>query len=226
VAPGPDSGAARITRVVVRPIGTPLPLGFLGLLVATVGFSALQLGWLPPDQGRVVALGVLAFTVPTQLLASAYGFLARDPVAGTGMGVLAGTWGAAALITLTSPPGALSAGLGTVFLGAAVAMLVPTVAAGGKLVPAAVMGTTVVRFALTGIAQISGSSGWLLAAGVVGLVLAALAFYAALALELEDVRHRTVLPLLRRGAGSDVMTGSVEDELRDVVHEPGVRKTL
>jgi succinate-acetate transporter protein len=222
--PSPDG--SQIARIVVRPIGTPLPLGFLGLLVATVGFSALQLGWLPPEEGTAVCLAVLAFTVPVQLISSVYGFLARDPVAGTGMGVLAGTWGAAALVTYTSPPGATSAGLGTVFLAAAVAMLVPTAAAGGKLAAAGVMGMTSVRFAVTGFAEISGSPTWLTAAGVVGLVLAGAAFYAALGFELEDAKHRTVLPVLRRGAGRDVMTGDVREELRDVVHEAGVRKQL
>ncbi|WP_336923498.1 hypothetical protein [Aquipuribacter sp. SD81] len=80
------------TRIVLRPIGTPLPLGFLGLFVATTAFAVLQLDWLPEDQGRLVALGALLFTVPLQALASVFGFLARDPVAGTGMAVLSGTW--------------------------------------------------------------------------------------------------------------------------------------
>ncbi len=215
-----------VARIMVRPIGTPLPLGFLGLLVATTGFSALQLGWLAPEQGRVVALGVLAFTVPVQLIASTYGFLARDPVAGTGMGVLAGTWAAAGLATSTSPPGSSSAGLGVLFVAAALAMLVPTAAAGEKLAAAGVMGLSACRFALTGIAEITGDPTWYTVAGVTGLVLAAAALYAALGFELEDAQHRTVLPVLRRGAGSDVMTGTVSDELRAVTHEPGVRKQL
>lgn len=215
-----------VARIVVRPIGTPLPLGFLGLLVATVTFSALQLHWLPPEQGRVVALGVLAFTVPVQLLASVYGFLARDPVAGTGMGVLAGTWGAAGLVTYTSPPGTASAGLGALFLAAALAMLVPTAAAGAKLAAGVVMGLSALRFALTGVAEVTGDPTWFTVAGITGLVLAAAALYAALGFELEDANHRTVLPVLRRGAGSDVMTGSVDEELRDISHEAGVRKQL
>ncbi|MDD9207932.1 hypothetical protein PU560_15860 [Georgenia sp. 10Sc9-8] len=215
-----------VTRIVVRPIGTPLPLGLLGLVVATVGFSALQLGWLPPDQGSVVAIGVLALTVPAQLVSALYGFMARDPVAGTGMGVLAGTWAAAGTITLASQPGASSPGLGVLFLAAAAAMLVPTVAGATKLAAAGVMGLTAVRFVVTGMAEITGAQGWISAAGVTGLVLAAAALYAALGFELEDAQHRTVLPLLRRGSGADVMTGSVEDELRAIPHEAGVRKRL
>ena len=48
-----DSGEAHVavSRIVLRPIGNPLPLGFLALAVATLSFSALQLGWLPPQQG-------------------------------------------------------------------------------------------------------------------------------------------------------------------------------
>ena len=214
-----------VARIVVRPIGTPLPLGFIALVVATTGFSALQLGWIPPEQGGAVALGVLALTVPLQFLASVYGFLARDPVAGTGMGVLAGTWGAA-LITLTGAPGASSPALGVLFLASAVSMLVPVSAATAKLAAAGVMGLTSVRFTLTGIAELTDASEWKTAAGVAGLVLAAVALYAALAFELEDAQHRTLLPVGRRGAGADALTGSVEDELANVSHEAGVRKQL
>lgn len=214
------------TRIVVRPIGTPLPLGFLGLFVATVGFSALQLGWLAPEQGRAVAIGVLALTVPVQLISAIYGFLARDPVAGTGMAALAGTWAAAGLVTATSPPGASSPGLGVLFLAAAAMMLVPAVAGLSKIVAAAVMALTSLRFALTGVAEITGGDMWATVAGGAGLVLAAAALYAALALELEDTHHRTVLPTGRRGTGADTMTGSAQDELSSVVHEAGVRKQL
>lgn len=52
------------TRVVLRPLATPLPLGFVGLVLATTVFSAVQLGWLPPDQGRVAAITAIAATVP------------------------------------------------------------------------------------------------------------------------------------------------------------------
>ncbi|WP_454084385.1 hypothetical protein [Georgenia sp. Marseille-Q6866] len=214
------------TRVVLRPIGTPLPLGFVGLFVATVGFSTLQLGWVAPEQGRNIAVGVLALTVPVQLLSAVYGFLARDPVAGTGMATLAGTWAAAGLVTATSPPGASSPGLGVLFLAAAAVMLVPAVAGMSKLVAAGVMGLTSLRFALTGVAEATGDSVWAAAAGGAGLVLAAAALYAALAFELEDTHHRTILPTGRRGAGADTMTGSARDEVGPVIHEAGVRKQL
>ncbi|WP_069386223.1 hypothetical protein [Cellulosimicrobium cellulans] len=217
------AGTADVARVVLRPVGTPLPLGFLGLVVATVAFASVQLGWVPATQGSLVALGVLAFTVPTQLVACVVGFLARDPVAGTGMGVLAGTWGAVALVTLTTPPGASSPGLGVLLLCAAAALLVPATAGLAKPVAAVVMALSVLRFALTGVAEISGSSTWLSVAGVTGLVLGAVALYAALAFELEDVRGHAVLPLFRRGAGA---SAGLPADLGHVTGEAGVRPQL
>ena len=83
---------------------------------------------------------------------------------------------------------------------AALAMAVPAVSAGAKLVPAAVMGGAAVRFLLTGVAQTTGSPGWLTVAGWAGLVLGALALYAALALELEDCDR--LVDLANRAAAS------------------------
>ncbi|MGY1803133.1 hypothetical protein ACI78T_07615 [Blastococcus sp. SYSU D00922] len=197
-----DGNGEPATRVVLRPLATPLPLGFLALVLATTAFSALQLGWIPPTEGRVAALVAIAATVPLQFLASVMGFLARDPVAATGMGVLTGTWAVVGLTTYTSAPGATSKGLGVLLVTAGVCMLVPAVSAGGKLVPAAVMGLAGVRFAVTGAHHLTGSAGWKSAAGWVGLALAVLALYAALALELEGSHRRTVLPLGRRGQAS------------------------
>ena len=215
------------TSIVLRPVATPLPLGFLALALATVTFAAVQLGWIPPAEGRVAGLTALAATVPLQLTAAVVGFLARDPVAATGMGVLTGTWATIALTTLTSPPGATSTGLGVLLLTAAVAMQVPAVsAAGSKLVPAAVMCLAGIRFAVTGAYELTGSAAWQSAAGWVGLALGGLAVYAALALELEGSQGRTVLPLGRRGAGRAAARGDQPLDPADLTSEAGVRRQL
>ena len=92
-------------------------------------------------------------------------------------------------------------------------MFVPAVSGLAKLVPAAVMGLAGVRFVVTGIYELQASPTWKSAAGWVGLALAVLALYAALALELEASHGRTILPLGRRGPV-------------DVAVEPGVRPQL
>jgi uncharacterized protein len=193
-----DGGAGAPTRVVLRPLATPLPLGFLALVLATTAFSAVQLGWVLPTEGRIAGLAALFATVPLQLLAAVIGFLARDPVAATGMGLLTGTWAVVGVATLTSPPGAVSKELGVFLVAAGLCMLVPAVSAGTKLVPAAVMALAGVRFAVTGAYHLTASPGWKATAGWVGLLLAVVALYAALALELEASHRRTVLPLGRR----------------------------
>jgi uncharacterized protein len=213
-------------RVVMRPLATPLPLGFLALTVATTVFATVQLGWVPVAQERVAALSALVFAVPLQLVACVMGFLSRDPVAGTGMGVLAGTWAVTGAATLTAPPGSSSPGLGVVLLVAALCLLVPAVGASGKLVAAAVMGLSAVRFAVTGLAEITGAGAWMAVAGWAGIVLGALALYAAAGFELEDIRRRTVLPVGRRGAGATALRGDLRDEVSGVVHEAGVRTQL
>jgi uncharacterized protein len=217
---------APATRVVLRPIATPLPLGFLALGVATFSFAVVQLGWIPSTEEHTVALGVLVLTVPLQLLAGVMGFVARDPVTATGMGLLAGTWAAAGLATLSAPPGNASDGLGVILLCSAASLLVPAAGAHTKMVPAVVILLSAIRFAVTGIAEIDGRQGWMSSAGWVGVALALLAFYAALALELEGSESRTVLPLGRRGAGARAVSGELDAQLGGLQHEPGVRQQL
>jgi uncharacterized protein len=203
------------TRVMLRPIGNPLPLGFLALAGATLLVSGLQLGWLSSSDGGDVALILIAFVFPLQLLTAVFGYLGRDVVAGTGMGILCGTWLSVGLVTLTSPAGSTSDALGLFLLLAAVAMLIPALAAlTGKLVAVAVLGTTALRFACTGMYELTVSDTWTDIAGVVGLALCAIAIYAALAIAMEDARRQTVLPTGRRGAG------------RDVEDEAGIRAQL
>jgi succinate-acetate transporter protein len=202
-------------QVFLRPLANPLPLGFLALAAATLLVSGLQLEWLQPSDGMDVGLILIAFVFPLQLVASVFGYLARDAVAGTGMGILSGTWLSVGLVMLTSPAGSTSDALGLFLLVAGLAMLVPaTAAASGKLVAVAVLGTTALRFACTGMYELTGSKTWEDIAGVVGLVLFAIAVYAALAMALEEARRTTVLPTGRRCAGTDV------------VDEPGIRPQL
>jgi uncharacterized protein len=214
-------------RVVLRPIGNPLPLGFLALAGGSLVVSGLQLGWLEPTDGHDVALILLGFVFPLQLVASVFGYLARDVVAGTGMGLLAGIWLSIALVMLGAEPGATSDALGLFLLIAALAMAVPaTAATTGKLVPAAVLTGAAARFATTGIYELTASGTWKDVAGIVGLVPCALGLYAALALTLEDAGGETVLPLGRRNRGRTSMEGTFGAQVAGVEREAGVRQQL
>jgi uncharacterized protein len=224
--PRQRSEALQMTRIVLRPSGNPLPLGFMALAVATIGFSCLQLGLLGPEEESTVALAVLVLTVPLQSLAAIVGFGARDPIAGTGMAMVSGVWAMLAAATLTSPPGSSSPAVGVLLLAAALTLLVPASAAHGKILAAAVMVGSAARFALTGVAELTGSGAWEVAAGVLGLALALLALYVALGFVLEEADHPVQLPVLRRGDGVRPMRDDLEEQVEGIARAAGVRQQL
>lgn len=225
--PGPDAAGQQPVTVVLRPISSPLPLGFLALFTGSVLLSATQLRWIPGTQSHVVAIGVLGIVVPLQMVSSVFGFLGRDPAFGTGMGVLGGTWATTGVSLLTAPPGRPEPALGVVLITAATALLVPTVAGAlGKVLVALVMGGASARFAMTGAYELTGSSAWAYSCGIVGLVVAALAGYAALAFELEGALGHAVLPVGRRGRGRCAVSGRLRDQTADLPHEAGIRQQL
>lgn len=219
--------SAAATRIFLRPLANPLPLGFLGLFYATMLVAGVQLGWVPLSQERYLLIAVLIFTVPVQLIACVYGFLVRDLVAGTGMGLLAGSWGSIALVLLLSPTGSRSAGLAWILVLAGTTLCVPAFAAAeSKVLAGAVNFTTAIRFWVTAVYEWGAPHVWETAAGAVGVALGVLAVYAALAFEIEDQQRRTVLPTLRRGSGEMAMTGDLAEQVNRAHNEAGVRKQL
>lgn len=211
-------------QVFLRPIGTPLPLAMVGLAVATAVLSSLNLGWIPVAEQHQVGLVLFAFAFPLQVVAMVLLFLARDAPAGAGTGVLSVTWLSLGLLLYLSPPGKRSATV-AVLLFASAAALAPSVATMSlaKMVPAAVMGMAGLRYVLTGVWEKVGGTGWEHAAGWEGVVLAALALYAAFASDLEGMLHHSVLPLGRRGKGLAAVRLDLRQQVPELDREPGVR---
>jgi uncharacterized protein len=214
-------------RVMLRPIGSPLPLGILALIPAGVTLSVLQIGGLDATEGATVALVLIAFVAPLQLVTSILSFLARDTVAGSALGLFAGAWLATGLTLLSAPPGSTSPALGVflVSVGGCFLLLVAG-AAFGKAGPAVVIVVGAARFILAGLYEITGSVGVEHAAAIVGFCLAGAALYTALATELEDVRGEIVLPLLRRGMARGALEAPLEAQVERIEREAGVRQQL
>ena len=226
----PEDGRAPrdAVRIVLRPLASPLPLGLLGLGAGTTVLAGLQLGWVPSSQGDLVASVVLVVAVPLQAVASAVGFVARDPAAATAMGTLSATWAAIGVLLLVAPSsGAPIRALGLVlfFLAAAV-LLSATVASSSKLLLALVLATATLRFALTGVYEWLGGTGWLHVAGWVGVALGALALAAAGAFEIEAARRGPIAVTGRRDAGRTALSGDGLETVGPLAHEAGVRDQL
>jgi succinate-acetate transporter protein len=212
--------------IVVRPIGAPMSIGFFGLAAATFVLSGLQLGWVGQGEAKNVALVLLAFAFPAQLVAGIFSFLARDGIAGTAMLVLGFSWLVVGAVLWTSKV-STSDVLGLFLIFTCVAMaLCATTAALSKLVPAAVFVIASLRFGLAGVYELSSHHVWEDASGVAGLVLFALALYTAWAAALEDAQGRTVLPLGRHGKGKLAIHGSLLEQVKEAPTEPGVRTQL
>jgi hypothetical protein len=82
------------------------------------------------------------------------------------------------------------------------------------------------RYGLNGIYELTSSAGLQTASGIIGCLIFALSLYGGLALALEDVQHRTVLPFGRRGEARDAIEGDLGNQVGPVGKEAGVRKQL
>ncbi len=213
-------------RIFLRPIGVPLPLGMAGLAIASFVVSGLELHWIKHSQALEIGLILVAVPFTLQLIACVLSYLARDGAAGATLGVLAASWLALGLIHIAAPASRVSGALGLLLLiaGACVALSALSVAV-AKPLPALVFLAAALRFALSGIYQLSATSVWEHAAGILGLVVSGLAAYCVLAFELESQNRAPVLPTFRRGRGSAALSDGFRAQLDQVEHEPGVRQT-
>jgi uncharacterized protein len=219
-----DPGVGAMTRIVLRPIGSPLPLGYFTVAIDNVLVSALQWGLLPVADRRAVALIVFpAFIV--QAIAGVFALGARDSIAATLMLSFATTWLVDALVLYLYPPGA-GAALGMFYVVFAVFLGFMLASALLKRALAAVLAVAVPRFLIAGIGEITSNQALTQAGAVLGFLLAAVAMYTAFALLMEDSRDREVLPIGRLGAARQATHGDLAVELRGIERQAGVRRTL
>lgn len=142
-------------RIVLRPIGSPLPLGFFTVAIDNVLVSSLQWGLLPAADRRAVALIVLpAFVV--QAIVGIFALGARDSAAGTLMLSFATTWLVDTLVLNLNPPGAAAA-LGIFYIVFAVFVSFMLASALLKRALAAVLAAAAPRFLIAGIAEVTGN---------------------------------------------------------------------
>jgi len=216
-----------VTRIVLRPLASPLPLGFFAFGMGSVLQSALQFGLIPPAETQNLALIFGAFVFPLEFLAALLAFPARETVGATILSVIAFSWLATAIVTYVSVPDPTSPTIGFLYLSIAVILfLLGAVAALGKPLLASVMFLAFFRYGLNGLYELL-TLGWVqTVSGIIGCVIFALSLYGGLALALEDVQHRTVLPFGRRGEARDAIEGGLNEQIGPVEQEAGVRKQL
>ncbi|MFI9584230.1 acetate uptake transporter family protein [Streptomyces sp. NPDC052236] len=213
-----------MTRINLRPIASPMPVGFFAVAIASIIVGSMQLGFFGDDAHRAVALTILpAFLL--QMIVSILAFGARDVLAATLMACFSGTWLASSLVLALDPPAGAKV-LGVLNLVFAVFAFLMATVAQRKRVMWFVLCVAVPRFAVAALFNLTGAT-WLgYVSGALGLLLAGVAMYAAFALMLEDMRGQEVLPIGRRGPAYDAVEGDLTVQLRNLERQAGVRRTL
>jgi uncharacterized protein len=223
-----DVEALERTSIVLRAYASPLPLGLFAFAIGNVLLSVAHLGGFSPADVRVVMVMLATFIALPQFLAAVLGFLTREPLVATLLGLLAVTWPTDVVVqqytgAVTSPPrGALFLALA----GVLVLMALPGLTA--KPLFSAVVLAAALRFAAGGVYDLTASTAWERVSGVVAAVVALGAAYLAVALVTEDVRHRTVLPVGRVGGteSRSAMEAGLAAQASSLPQEAGVRAQL
>ncbi|HEV8098217.1 MAG TPA: hypothetical protein VGP56_03655 [Gaiellaceae bacterium] len=214
------------TRIMLRPIGSGLPLGFFSFGIGMLLLACQAIGWISVGGQRDVGLLLASFVFPLELVATVFAFLARDTLAATTLGLFTTSWLALGLAELTTPAGSTSVTLGIYLFGFSTAvLLLALLSTMGKPFFSALLGLAAVRMVIAGTYEVGGSKTLYHVAGGCALALAALAMYGGAALSLEDAGRRGVLPLFRRGQAEESFAG-YQAQLEQLEYEPGVRQQL
>jgi succinate-acetate transporter protein len=214
-------------RVVVRPYGSSVPLGFFAFGIGMFLYAALDAEWVKATQGHSIGLLLAGFVAPLELVATIFAFLARDTVAAATLGLFAGSWFVGGLATMQAKPGVLDPALGYFLIAFTVVVLLLAVAATlGKPFIAVLLAASAARCVLAAAYQLGAGPTWNQIGGWVALLIFCIAMYGGIAFLLEDALGRTVLPIGRRGGSKEAVEGGLSDQLRGLEDEAGVRHTL
>lgn len=214
------------TRIMLRPIGSSLPIGFYSFGIGMLLLGTFALGWIPAGEQRNVGMILIAFVFPLEMIATLVAFLARDTLGATTLGLFAASWLSLGWTDYTLAPGTQSNALAVYLFGfSIVALLLALLSTQGKPFFSVLLLVAVVRMLLAGYYETGGGAEWYKTSGGFALALTALAMYGGTALSLEDASRRERLPLFRRGNAKRAFQG-YEAQLDRLESEAGIRQQL
>src|SRR4051812_11344338 len=133
------------TRIMLRPIGSGLPLGFFSFGIGMLLLGCSAIGWIPVSEQKNVGMMLMSFVFPLELVATIVAFLARDTLGATTLGLFTTSWLALGWADYASPPGQTSITLGIYLFGfATVALLLALMSTAGKPFFSLLLGVAVV----------------------------------------------------------------------------------
>ncbi|MDE3025471.1 MAG: GPR1/FUN34/YaaH family transporter, partial [Acidobacteriota bacterium] len=110
-------GPEEHVRIVLRPLGSALPLGFFSFGIGMLLLGTQAIGWIPVHEQKDVGTIVVAFVFPLELLATIVAFLARDTLGATTLGLFTTSWLALGWGEIAQTPGQRSVATGIYLFG-------------------------------------------------------------------------------------------------------------
>ncbi|MGI8959197.1 MAG: hypothetical protein ACR2IV_05445 [Bryobacteraceae bacterium] len=214
-------------RVVVHPYATALPLGCFAFGIGNTLASAFGLHWIPASDTPILAVMMLAFVAPLELIPCIMAFLSRDTGAATAMGIFAAGWVVQGIQLLMAGQGTASPATGIFFL--LLALCLAILAGGtfsGKPLLGALLCVALLRSIGASLLQFGIAGGVDVITAALGFLLAFLAFYCGLGLLLEDINQKPLPMMFRRGKAQAAMVDGLQQQLERVSTEAGVRQQL
>ncbi|MGI4852964.1 MAG: hypothetical protein ACRYF4_02810 [Janthinobacterium lividum] len=213
-------------QIVLRPYASSIPLAAFAFGVGNALYSAYLLQWIPASESALLAIILLAFVAPLELVPSIMAFVTRDGGGATSYAIFGAVWIVQGLgLWMHAPPQSRTTGIFLLCLALCLCLLA-AVTLRGKPLLGVVLVVAVVR--TCGAAAIALHASPLLSTltGYVGLLLAALAFYSGFAFLEEDITGSLSALTFRTGEAKAAMEGSLEDQMELLEREAGVRKQL
>lgn len=223
----PTSETLPQVRIVLRPYASALPLGTFSFAIGNILFSAFLLHWIPVHETKLLAVMLLAFVAPLELIACGMAFLSRDTGAATVMGIFSVSWVVQGLQLILFGQGSASPATGILLLLLSVCLtLLAAVTFRGKPLVGILLSLAVIRSVGAATVEFGAGPTSEIFTACAGLALGLSAFYCGFALLLEDV-DVSIKPLtMRSGKAKIAMSGSIGEQVAQIANEAGVRQQL
>lgn len=216
-----------ITRVVLRPYASALPLGFFAFGVGNGLLSAFALHWIPVAEASVLAIMLLVFVAPLELIPCLMAFLSRDTGGATAMGIFSASWAVQGVLLMKANPSGLSPAVGIFLLLLAIFLLILAVVTfAGKPLLGVLLVIALLRSIGASLVQFGVGGNVDVITAALGLLLTAFSIYGGLGFLMEDVKQKPLAMTFRRGQAKAAMEGDLQHQLKRISTEAGVRQQL
>ena len=214
-------------RIILRPYASALPLGCFAFGIGNALLAAFVLHWIPALEKNTLAAMLLGFVAPLEFLPCVMAFLSRDTGAATVMGLFASAWVVIGVQLLTGDPAAPSRATGLFLLLLALCLIILTaVTFSGKPLLGVLLGTAILRSISAAVCQFGVHGGMDTVNAILDAMVAFLAFYSALAFLLEDIQQKPNRMTFRREAAKEAVEGTLQEQVKHISNEAGVRQQL